>query len=294
MLLVDLQDLGCRIYTFVTTLRYVLEAAARARQGGLGARPAEPGGPPGRGPDAAARLGELRRRRARCRCATGCTLGELGALVRAARSSSTSNTSVVAMEGWQPAQRPATAGRWASAPGSTRARTRPTCAMARCYAGTVMLEGTTLSEGRGTTRPLELFGAPDIDAAALLAKMHALAPALARGLPAARLLVRADLPQARGQALRRRADPRRRSRLRPLRVPAVAADGARVQGAARARARLRAVARFRRTNTRPTRLAIDLINGGPVLREWVDDPAATPGDLDELARATRTAWQSKE
>ena len=35
--------------------------------------------------------------------------------------------------------------------------------MARAYAGTVMLEGTTLSEGRGTTRPLELFGGPDID-----------------------------------------------------------------------------------------------------------------------------------
>ena len=35
--------------------------------------------------------------------------------------------------------------------------------MARCYAGTVMLEGTNLSEGRGTTRPLEGFGAPDID-----------------------------------------------------------------------------------------------------------------------------------
>ncbi len=39
--------------------------------------------------------------------------------------------------------------------------------MARCYAGTVMLEGTTLSEGRGTTRPLELFGAPDLDVGAL-------------------------------------------------------------------------------------------------------------------------------
>ena len=48
--------------------------------------------------------------------------------------------------------------------------------MARAYAGTVMLEGTTLSEGRGTTRPLELFGAPDIDARALMKEMHALAP----------------------------------------------------------------------------------------------------------------------
>ena len=39
-----------------------------------------------------------------------------------------------------------------------------------------MLEGTTLSEGRGTTRPLELFGAPDLDARQLLANMRALAP----------------------------------------------------------------------------------------------------------------------
>ena len=52
----------------------------------------------------------------------------------------------------------------------------PNLWMARCYAGTVMLEGTTLSEGRGTTRPLELFGAPDIDAAAVIKKMLALAP----------------------------------------------------------------------------------------------------------------------
>ena len=43
-----------------------------------------------------------------------------------------------------------------------------------------------------------------------------------------------------------------------------------------------------------TRLAIDLINGGPALREWVDDPAATPGDLDELARKDENEWQSKE
>ena len=53
--------------------------------------------------------------------------------------------------------------------------------MARAYAGTVMLEGTTLSEGRGTTRPLELFGAPDIDARAVIAEMQALAPQWLKG-----------------------------------------------------------------------------------------------------------------
>ena len=48
--------------------------------------------------------------------------------------------------------------------------------MARCYAGTVMLEGATLSEGRGTTRPLELFGAPDIEARAVIRIMREMAP----------------------------------------------------------------------------------------------------------------------
>ena len=56
--------------------------------------------------------------------------------------------------------------------------------MARAYAGTVMLEGTTLSEGRGTTRPLELFGAPDIDARAVIAEMQRARAALARRLHA--------------------------------------------------------------------------------------------------------------
>ena len=71
VLLVDLQDLGCRVYTFVTTLRYVLEAAAERGKSRLGARPAQPGGPPDRGDEAAGRLGKLRRRRAARRCATG-------------------------------------------------------------------------------------------------------------------------------------------------------------------------------------------------------------------------------
>ena len=57
----------------------------------------------------------------------------------------------------------------------------PNVSMARCYAGTVMLEGTTLSEGRGTTRPLEILGAPDIDPRALLAAMRSIAPEWLRG-----------------------------------------------------------------------------------------------------------------
>ena len=81
------------------------------------------------------------------------------------------------MQGWQPeAARRVTAGRWASACWINPSPNAANLWMARAYAGTVMLEGTTLSEGRGTTRPLELFGAPDIEPRALLAKMESLAP----------------------------------------------------------------------------------------------------------------------
>ena len=61
----------------------------------------------------------------------------------------------------------------------------PNLSMARAYAGTVMLEGTTLSEGRGTTCPLEMFGAPDITAAAVLLRDALPRTAMAAGLRAA-------------------------------------------------------------------------------------------------------------
>ena len=78
-ILIDLQDLGCRIYTFVTTLALRARSRRRARQERLGARPAQPGGPPGRRADPAVRLGKLRRRRAEIPMRHGLTLGELGA-----------------------------------------------------------------------------------------------------------------------------------------------------------------------------------------------------------------------
>ncbi len=286
VLLVDLQDLGTRVYTFVTTLRYVLEEAARHGKAVWVLDRPNPIGRPveglllkdgwesfvGAGPDADAPRPHARRAR------------------RLVREAAEARPRVRATSRWTagvPRNRRAMAGRRASAPGSTRARTRRASSMARCYPGTVMVEGTTLSEGRGTTRPLELFGAPDIDADKLLANMRALAPDWLAGLPPAALLVRADVPQARGQALRRHPDPRGRSRLQPFEVPALAA---------RWRSRFKAIRAIRPDyplwrefpyEYETTRLAIDLINGGPTLREWVDDPAATPGDLDELARQRR-------
>jgi hypothetical protein len=152
----------------------------------------------------------------------GLTLGELGGWFVAHASSSTSTT---ASSRWRAGSRtPAPGFGW---PLGERAWINPSpnapnLWMARAYAGTVMLEGATLSEGRGTTRPLELFGAPDIDARARHRRDARAGAAVAGRLPSARLLVRADLPQACRQALQRRADRHRRPRLRPRRLQALA------------------------------------------------------------------------
>ena len=79
----------------------------------------------------------------------------------------------------------------------------PTLDTALVYPGMCLLEGTNLSEGRGTTRPFEIFGAPFIHPATLVDHLREFR--LPGVVPAA--LFRADLPEARGHPLRRRPDP---------------------------------------------------------------------------------------
>ena len=287
VLLVDLQDVGCRIYTFVTTLRYVLEAAREAGQGRVDSRSPESRGPSRSKALRLARgLGKLRRRgpaadapRPHARRAR--------ALVRAHAASSTSTTRSSTMEGWQPEAAPGYG--W---PLGERTWVNPSpnaanLSMARAYAGTVMIEGTTLSEGRGTTRPLELLRRAGHRCARAADRDARARAALAGGLPPAPLLVRADVPQARRQALRGLPDPRRRSRattttaFRPWRLVALALKALR---------RLQpdyGIWRDFDYEYERGKLAIDVINGSELLREWVDDPAATPADLDALAVPTR-------
>src|SRR5262249_53030792 len=88
---------------------------------------------------------------------------------------------VIGMESWRPAGAPGFGWPLYERAWINPSPNAPNLSMARAYAGTVMVEGTTLSEGRGTTRPLELFGAPDLDARALINDMRALAPAWLEG-----------------------------------------------------------------------------------------------------------------
>ncbi len=289
-ILVDLQDLGCRIYTFITTLRYVLEAAAKHRKSVWVLDRPNPVGRPVEGMTLRAGwesfvgAGPLPMRH-------GLTLGELGLwFVRTFKLDV--DYQVIEMQGWQPDAAPGFG--W---PLGTRSWINPSpnaanLWMARTYAGTVMLEGTTLSEGRGTTRPLEMFGAPDINARKIVKEMESLAP---RWLAGCRLrecwfeptfnkhmgkLCRGVQIHTEGPAYDHRA-------FRPWRVQALAFKVIR---------RLYPDYPLWRDfayEYEQGRLAIDVISGSPLLREWVDDASAKPQDLDALAMKDEKAWSSE-
>jgi uncharacterized protein YbbC (DUF1343 family) len=159
VLLIDLQDLGCRIYTFITTLLYVLEAAAQHGKTVWVLDRPNPAGRPVEGLrlrsgwESFVGAGPMPMRH-------GLSMGELGHwFIEHYRLDV--DYRVIAMQGWAPQQAPGFGWPLGEREWINPSPNAPNLGMARCYAGTVMLEGTNLSEGRGTTRPLELFGAPD-------------------------------------------------------------------------------------------------------------------------------------
>lgn len=287
LFLFDLQDLGCRIYTFVTTLLYLLQAAHGTGKAVWVLDRPNPAGRPIEGltllpgQESFVGAGPMPMRH-------GLTLGEMGHwFIR--QFNLDVDYRVVAMEGWQP-----------EGPGYGWPLERvwinpsPNAAnvnMARAYAGTVMLEGATLSEGRGTTRPLEvLFGAPDVDARAVHAEMRRLAPDWLAGCALrecffeptfhkhARTLCSALMIHAEGPFYDHHV-------FRPWRLQALAFKAIR-----------RLYPDYELWRDFPyeyefERLAIDVINGGPGLREWVDDPGAEPGDLEALTAPDEAAWR---
>ena len=165
----------------------------------------------------------------------------------------------------------------------------PNLWMARAYAGTVMLEGTTLSEGRGTTRPLELFGAPDIDAKAIMQKMESLAPQWLAGCRLRECWFEPTFHKHKDQLchgiqIHTEDSKYEHTSFRPWRIQALAFKAIRTLYPDYPLWRDFAY------EYEHGKLPIDVINGGPLLREWVDDSAATPGDLDAIAERDERAW----
>ncbi len=177
VLLVDLQDVGTRIYTYLTTLLYVLEAgAAHGKEIWVLDRPNPAGRPvegtllvPGYESFVGASVLPMRH---------GLTLGEAAGWFVAQHRLNVA-WRVIEMEGYRPDDAPGFG--WPKLAWVNPSPNASSLNMARCFPGTVALEGTTLSEGRGTTVPLEVIGAPDIDRDAVLRRMEALAPSWMAG-----------------------------------------------------------------------------------------------------------------
>lgn len=290
VLLIDLQDLGCRIYTFITTLRYLLEAAAQhGKTVWILDRP-NPAGRPVEGLllragwESFVGAGALPMRH-------GLTMGELARWFIATLKLDV-HCEVIAMHGWQPEAAPGYGWPLGERSWINPSPNAPNLSMARCYAGTVMLEGTTLSEGRGTTRPLELFGAPDLDARALIAQMHALAPEWLAGCRLRDCCFEPTFHKHAGQLCKGvqihvEDGSYAHHAFRPWRVQALAFKALRRLQPAYA------IWRDFAYEYEHERLAIDLINGSPLLREWVDDAAATPADFDALVKPDEAAWEAE-
>lgn len=287
VLLVDLQDLGCRIYTFITTLLYVLEAAAQHGKAVWVLDRPNPAGRPVEGLtlrpgwESFVGAGPLPMRH-------GLTLGELGRwFVEHFRLDV--DYRVIEMEGWRPEEGPGYGWPLGERAWVNPSPNAPNLSMARAYAGTVLLEGATLSEGRGTTRPLELWGAPDVDARRVLAEMRALAPQWLEGCRLRECWFEPTFHKHVGKLCNgvqvHVEDPSYdHAAFRPWRAQTLAFKAIR-----------RLYPDYLLWRDFPyeyvfDRLAIDVINGGPALREWVDDAGAEPGDLDALTMPDEAAW----
>lgn len=290
VLLVDLQDLGCRIYTFITTLRYVLEAAAvHGKTVWILDRPNPVGRPiegfslrPGW--ESFVGAGPMPMRH-------GLTLGELARWFAKSLRLDV-ECEVIAMDGWQPARAPGYGWPLDARIWVNPSPNAPNLWMARCYPGTVLLEGTTLSEGRGTTRPLELFGAPDLEPRRLMATMSELAPHWMHGCHLRECWFEPTFHKHAGRLcagiqIHAEGGCYDHDAFRPWRLMAVCFKALRA---------LRPDYGLWRNfpyEYEHDRLAFDLINGSELLRRWVDDPAAAPADLDALATPDEASWREE-
>ena len=290
ILVIDLQDLGCRIYTFITTLRYMLEAAAAQQKSIWILDRPNPAGRPieglilQQGWESFVGAGPMPMRH-------GLTMAEMARWFIKTLALDV-DCQVITMQGWQPESAPGFGWPLGERSWINPSPNAPNLFMTRCYAGTVMLEGTNLSEGRGTTRPLELFGAPDIDAKALIKTMYSIAPQWLDGCRLRECWFEPTFHKYAGQLCSgvqiHTDDPAyNHETFRPWRLQALAFKALRTE-----------FPDYPLWRNFPyeyevDRLAIDVINGSSLLREWVDDAQALPEDLENITHSDEKSWEEE-
>jgi len=280
IVLFDLQDIGCRIYTYITTLYYFCEACSKA---GIELWVLDRPNPAGRPVDG---LYLEEGEESFVGCAPmptrhGLTVGELARWFNK-RSGDSLNLTVIQMGDYEPE------GNGYGWPGIRPwINPSPNAAsvnMARCFPGTVLLEGTTLSEGRGTTIPLEVLGAPGLPVAELLHYLRNETPDLLSPVFIRECFFSPTFHKHVGElcsAFQVHTD-----------YPAY--DHAAFKPYSFIAACLKAIRhldgaydlwRYHEYEYELDRTPIDVINGGPALRTWVDDEQ---GSLSEFLGRTES------
>lgn len=287
-ILVDLQDVGTRIYTFLTTLFYILEAgAAHKKSVYILDRP----NPAGReiegtflqdGWQSFVGCSHFPMRH-------GMTLGECALWLKSHHKLNV-DLHVVSMKNYNPAQSPGYGWPVLERPWVNPSPNAASLNMTRCFPGTVLLEGTHLSEGRGTTRPLEMFGAPDLDMSKVLKTMQSLAPQWMKGALVRLCYFQPTFHKHVGKICEgiqlHTDDPSYQPGLfKPYRFIALWLKSIRACYPSYE------IWRDFPYEYETERLAIDLINGGPFLREWVDHKGSTPDDFEARQLKDESKWK---
>ncbi len=286
VLLFDLQDIGCRIYTFATTLLYVMEECTKHGKELIILDRPNPAGRPVEGfslqPGWESFVGA-----APIPMRHGLTVGEL-ALYFKNTFKLDLKLSVMKMTGYSPDKSPGFG--WPS----DRAWVNPSpnasnMNMARAFPGTVLIEGTHLSEGRGTTRPLEIIGAPDIDFKKVFSLMKKKAPQWLKGAQFRECFFEPTFQKHKGKLcggiqIHTDSPKYKHGEFRPFRVVAIL---------------LKSIKELYPTyeiyRDFPyeyviDKLAFDVLNGGPLLREWIDNPRSTVSQLDSALKKDEKSW----
>lgn len=287
VLLVDLQDIGTRIYTYVTTLDYLMRACAEHGKALWVLDRPNPAGRPIEGSilepgwESFVGAGPLLMRH-------GLTFGELARWLASERGLDL-ELQVIEMGDYRPSAAPGFGWPIMELPWVNPSPNASSLNMARCFPGTVLLEGTTLSEGRGTTTPLELVGAPDVDFARIRKRMQDLAADWTQGALVRPCWFEPTFHKHVGQlcsGLQIHTDQAGydHERFRPYRLMALVLKALRLEYPDYP------LWRDFHYEYETERLAIDLLSGGPFLRAWVDDPEGQPGDLESRLSADEALW----
>ena len=288
ILLIDIQDIGCRIYTYITTLLYLLEAcAAQHKKVVILDRP----NPAGReieglileqGWESFVGADKIIMRH-------GLTLGEMARWFVKHKQLDV-ECDIIPMTDYHIHTAPGYG--W---PVHELAWVNPSpnassINMTRCYAGTVLLEGTTLSEGRGTTIALELVGAPDIDIQRVLQEMESMAPQWMQGVLIRPCFFEPTFHKHAGmlcQGFQLHTDCHsfNPAMFKPYRLVLLF---------------LKAIHRLNQDyplwrefdyEYETEKLAFDVINGGPTARQWVENPNSTVEDLEVKLTHDEKQWK---